>query len=379
MRDGPHPLSVHLGMAAASFHGAEQYSAQFDAKLSEDDAVHMMRGIQLYQAHNYKPQMLPTSAVWEKHGVRILRPEGVKRGDNVDIHRFPLLLIPSLINRSHILDIIEERSLLRWLYERGHDAYLLDWGDLQDVLLREMGINELIEHVLVDAIRHVSEQYSSKVNALGYCMGGTMLLGAGHLAPDNIGSMVLLASPWDFHAKSSRLARNVRLWMPFVSPSITQKSALPAHWVQALFASLNPEGAARKFIRFGSMDQDSFEAKLFVSVEDWLNDGVDIPKGMAVDCMEKWFVGNDTGRGAWVMGAGPVEPSILPFDIYVVASHADNLVSFDSASAVLKDARGKAQHSLLSLNCGHISMIVGRNAINDIWQPIHERLLLNAT
>jgi polyhydroxyalkanoate synthase len=40
----------------------------------------------------------------------------------------PVLFVPSLINPPNILDLDEERSLLRWLAKRGHRVLLLDWG-----------------------------------------------------------------------------------------------------------------------------------------------------------------------------------------------------------------------------------------------------------
>ncbi len=373
MRKGPHPLPVHMGMIAANMKGVEEFSHQFKSRIDEADAVQMMRGIQLYQSHPYQPPILPTQKIWSAHGASVLKPLGVdssKRGHHVGV---PLLLVPSLINKSNILDLTEQVSMLRWLHAQGHDVYLLDWGDLQSDAVMAFNIEDLISNILSKAIQSVAEMHGSKVNVLGYCMGGTLLMGAAPLVQDHLNALVLLATPWDFHAKSSVLARNVRLWSPSVVPVVKERGVLPAQWAQALFASLHPEGAAHKFMRFASMDQSSSEAELFVSVEDWLNDGVHIPKNIAHDCIQDWFIENKTAQHLWSVNGQIINPSDLGCPAYVVASHKDRLVSYDTAMNLLKDLPA-ATSSGVSLECGHVGLIVGRHAVRDVWSPIHQWL-----
>src|SRR5262245_33286869 len=78
-----------------------------------------LRGLRLYQEAERQglPPVMP--AVAEAHGA-LLRDYG---GSGPD-----LLVVPSLINPPNVLDISTERSLLRWLAQRGHRVLLLDWG-----------------------------------------------------------------------------------------------------------------------------------------------------------------------------------------------------------------------------------------------------------
>lgn len=374
MRKGPHPLPVHMGMIAANMKGIEDYTQQFQSRIDEADAVEMIRGIQLYQSHPYEPPILPTMTLWSSYGASVQQPIEVSRNDVSSPIKAPLLLVPSLINKSNILDLTQDKSMLRWFHAQGHDVYLLDWGDLTSQEVVNFNVEDLISHILSEAIRCVSKTHGSKVNVLGYCMGGTLLMGAARMMQAHLNSMVLLAAPWDFHAKSSTLARNVRLWSPSVLPVINERGALPAQWVQALFASLNPEGAAHKFMKFASMDQDGSGAKLFVSVEDWLNDGVDIPKNIAHDCIQKWFVRNETMQQQWCVDGHVVKPDHVECPVFVAASKKDGLVSYESAMNIINEA-SHAQFERLPLNCGHIGLIVGRDAVDDVWLPIHQWLL----
>ncbi len=344
MRDAPHPLAVHLGMVAANMSGIQKYAANFPDAISEADAVQMVRGIKMYQEHDFTPKPMPNETIWSDASLSIVKPSQSKVTSSN-----PLLLVPSLINKASILDISQERSMLRWFNNQGIETYLLDWGDL----CLDDNMNSIIEK-LCGAVRAVSKITGKPVDVLGYCMGGTLLMQGYAYASDHIRRVILLASPWDFGVGA--LAQNVRIWSPAVLPVVKQRGCLPADWVQALFASLDPNGSAQKFIRFASMDQDGLEAKLFVSVEDWLNDGVDLPKDVAQHCIQDWFTDNSLATSSLEIDA----------DILVLASKADRLVPFDCAAAI----KASLNVDVIELNCGHIGLIVGRNAVNDVWKPI---------
>ncbi len=363
MRKAPHPLAIHLGMVAANMSDIQRYASNFTTSISEADAVSMVRGIKAYQEHEYIPQELPHKVIWSDGNVKIKKP--AVKALNIKAGTHPLLLIPSLINKSNILDISKERSMLRWFSDHGIEAYLLDWGDISAI----EDMDTLIKDKLCKAIIAVSKMSGKPIDVLGYCMGGTLLLPSYIHASKHIRRMVLLAAPWDFSVKSSGLAQNVRIWSPAVLPVIEQRGCLPSEWVQALFASLDPNGSAQKFIRFASMDQDSLEAKLFVSVEDWLNDGVDLPKNIAQHSIQNWFINNEPHTGVWNVAGKVVNTENISADILVIASKSDKLVSFDCAANIQKNL-GSACVDIVELNCGHIGLIVGRNAVNDVWTPI---------
>src|SRR5260370_500574 len=79
----------------------------------------------------------------------------------------PVLVVPSLVNRSHILDLLPEASFLRHLVWRGLRPLVVDWGppgpdergfDLSDYVLR-----------LEEALAAIAP---GPLAVLGYCMGG---------------------------------------------------------------------------------------------------------------------------------------------------------------------------------------------------------------
>jgi polyhydroxyalkanoate synthase subunit PhaC len=352
MRTGPRPLSAHIGLMASAFPpGGEGY-----AKAMTD----MLAGIKKYQEHPYKRDMKPLKILWKKGSVSVGVAMRLKAGQPT------LLLVPSMVNKAYILDLMKGRSLLRWLEGQGVNAALLDWGNpVVDNSLQD--IDAAIDERLIPAIEFMVQQAikngGAPIHVLGYCMGGTLLAGAAKKAEASIRSLIFLAAPWDFHAGGQALLNRVKFWAPSAAPMINEKGHLPMDWMQTVFASLDPVYAAKKFAKFAAMDADSEESALFVAVEDWLNDGVDLPAALAQQPIDEWFLCNRPGLGQWVDATQISAPSLI------ITSRKDRLVEYETAAA-LRDKIPGAE--LLDSGFGHIGMMIGSNAIECTWKPIAE-------
>ncbi|HEV2044821.1 MAG TPA: hypothetical protein VGR05_09100, partial [Sphingomicrobium sp.] len=101
----------------------------------------------------------------------------------------PLVLVPSLINPPHILDLDSDTSLAAALTASRH-VLLLDWGKAD--ARADLSISGHIESILVPLI----EQLDAPPALLGYCLGGTMAIAAAGLT--RIDRLATLAAPWNF-------------------------------------------------------------------------------------------------------------------------------------------------------------------------------------
>lgn len=367
MRKAPYPLSVHLGILAANKDsGIHQYASKVPYELSEAHIIEIIRGIKCYIGHPYTPEPQPYKKIWELDGISIKRPTGTFECEATGV---PILFVPSMINKANIFDIHEQNSMLRWFRNKGADVYLLEWGDISAKSENALDIESLTQNILPKSIHAVSDICGRPIDVLGYCMGGTLLIGAYSFASDHIRRMTLLATPWDFHVSAFGMAKNIQQWSPYVTSMLENSTVLPSAWLQALFASFEPQGSAHKFARFASLDQGGSDAELFVSVEDWLNDGDDLPKDIAQHCIQQWFVKNTPMKGEWTVSGKIVAPNDIKSDVLIVASSKDRIVPHTSAFALI-DQLTAANVQSLELDYGHIGLIVGRHAKKEVWQPI---------
>jgi len=91
------------------------------------------------------------------------------------VQKRPLLVVPPWINKYYILDLQEKNSLLKWLVDQGHTVFVVSWVN-PDETYRDVGFDEyLIEGIMaaLDAIEQATGERD--VNAIGYCIGGTLL------------------------------------------------------------------------------------------------------------------------------------------------------------------------------------------------------------
>ena len=86
----------------------------------------------------------------------------------------PLLIVPPWINKFYIMDLQPKNSLLKWLVDQGHTVYVISWVN-PDETYAETGFDDYIHAVrnALDAIEY--ETGEKEVNAIGYCIGGTLL------------------------------------------------------------------------------------------------------------------------------------------------------------------------------------------------------------
>ncbi len=358
-RRGPSPLALNIGLAMAEYRMLQARGAAPEGLLES-----MLDGIRKYQDHPFRRPEPRYHEIWRSGEVRLLRRRDIKNNGK------KLLLVPSLINRPAILDLMPRYSFMRFLESRGHDVVLLDWGDpLADPRMAD--VDMLMADRLLPALRFMRDHAGGPVDVLGYCMGGLLSLAACCIAPDAAGKIVLLGAPWDFHAGDGRMLNHVAAGTPAAFQGMAGRGHLPKAWLQSVFAAMNADRAARKFAGFAALDQDSQKARLFVAVEDWLNDGVDLPAGLARACITEWYGENRPAAGRWTVAGRAVDPAALPHNILIVAAQKDRLVPPASSVALAKTARHAA---IMTPDAGHIGMMAGQGARDKVWAPVSEWL-----
>ncbi|MCA3391450.1 MAG: class I poly(R)-hydroxyalkanoic acid synthase, partial [Roseomonas sp.] len=87
----------------------------------------------------------------------------------------PLLILPPWINKYYILDLRPKNSFIRWAVDQGHTVFVVSWVN-PDEHLAEKGFEDYMlegPYAALDAIEKATGEKS--VNAIGYCLGGTLL------------------------------------------------------------------------------------------------------------------------------------------------------------------------------------------------------------
>ncbi|MGE4330142.1 PHA/PHB synthase family protein [Diaphorobacter sp.] len=94
------------------------------------------------------------------------------------VYERPLLMVPPCINKYYILDLQPDNSLIRYAVAQGHRTFVVSWVN-PDVSLSQKTWDDYIEDAVLTAIDTVQKiSGADQINALGFCVGGTMLANA---------------------------------------------------------------------------------------------------------------------------------------------------------------------------------------------------------
>ncbi len=351
-RKGPSPLPLNLCLAMMEYRFLME-----KGMLTQHQLEGMVDGIRKYYNYPFSRPDPGYACLYTAGEVGLLRRKGAARGRTI-------LLIPSLINRASILDLLPGHSFMESLEAKGFGPVLLDWGDPRaDPSL--VTIDQLIMERLEPALAFLAEREGRPIPVIGYCMGGLLLTAMACRRNDLLEKLALIGTPWDFHAQGGMLPY-VAAGTPAAFQSMAERGYLPMAWIQSAFAMMNADRASAKFADFKA-EQDEEREKLFVAVEDWLNDGVDLPASLARTCITEWYGENRPGAGQWTVGGKAVQPQNLNVPVLIVAAQRDRLVPPGSSLALLPSL----QHGTsLIPDLGHIGMMAGRRARHEVWEPV---------
>lgn len=91
------------------------------------------------------------------------------------VYEKPFLLVPPCINKFYILDLQPENSLIRYAVSQGHRTFVVSWRN-PDESMAQKTWDDYIEHAAIQAIGTVQAITGApRINALGFCVGGTIL------------------------------------------------------------------------------------------------------------------------------------------------------------------------------------------------------------
>jgi polyhydroxyalkanoate synthase len=87
----------------------------------------------------------------------------------------PVLIVPPWINKFYILDLTPEKSFIKWCVDQGLTVFVISWVNPDARLVRKSFEDYVREGPLaaLDVIKRATGE--SKIHAVGYCVGGTLL------------------------------------------------------------------------------------------------------------------------------------------------------------------------------------------------------------
>ncbi|MFB6263658.1 MAG: alpha/beta fold hydrolase [Bradymonadaceae bacterium] len=286
-------------------------------------------------------------------------------------HRRPVLIVPSLINRHYVLDLLPDRSFVGYLAEQGHEVYMLDWGGERGDEDRYLGLDEICDDFVRRARRAACRRSDAdRLHVLGYCLGGTITAIHAARFPDAFASHVALAAPVAFDDDGK-----LTTWMnnpTFDLDSLVDATRnVPWPLMQFAFHMLQPTMNLKKMTYLWEKADDEDFLDGFAALEIWGNDNVSFPGEAFRGYIRRLYRENRLIRGEFALSGWPISLSDIDHPTLVISFEHDHIVPGESA-APLADAVGTDEVEHLHLPGGHVTSVTSTSAKEKLWPRISE-------
>jgi polyhydroxyalkanoate synthase len=89
-------------------------------------------------------------------------------------HEIPIFIVPPWINKYYILDLSKKNSFVKWLVDNNFQVFLVSWVN-PDKKLAHKDFEDYLQEGILQPYEYLQKIGIKKINAIGYCIGGTLL------------------------------------------------------------------------------------------------------------------------------------------------------------------------------------------------------------
>ena len=274
-----------------------------------------------------------------------------------EVYERPLLVVPPWINKYYILDLVPEKSFVKWAVAQGFTVFLVSWVN-PDIKLAQKTFEDYMREGIFGAVEAVIRQTGSpKINALGYCVGGTLLASA--LAcmaakDDNrIASASFLAAQVDFSEAGDLLVFIDDAQLNSLEEMMAEQGYLDGSRMAAVFNMLRPRDLIWPYvINNYLLGKKPFPFDLLF----WNADSTRLPAANHAFYLREVYHLNRLAKGEMQLGGVRLDLSKVKIPIYELFTKEDHIAPAASVFRGSKLFGGPVRHVMAG--SGHIAGVV---------------------
>jgi polyhydroxyalkanoate synthase len=278
------------------------------------------------------------------------------------VHDVPLVMVPPCINKFYILDLQPENSVVRYAVEQGNTVFLVSWRN-PDESLSYVTWDDYIEQGAIEAIRIAREiSGSAKVNAFGFCVGGTIVSSALAVLADRgehpAASLTLLTTLLDFEDTGVLDVFIDETQVAQREKSLAKGGLMPGRDLATTFSSLRPNDLVWNYVQSNYLkgkEPPPFDLLY------WNSDSTNLPGPMFCFYLRNMYLENKLREpGALTTAGSKVDLGAIDVPVFIYGSREDHIVPWEAAFkslAILNPGKAKNNRFLLGAS-GHIAGVI---------------------
>jgi polyhydroxyalkanoate synthase subunit PhaC len=265
----------------------------------------------------------PGKVVFQNELIQLIQYEP----STTEVFRTPLLIVPPWINKYYILDLQEKNSFIKWAVGQGHTVFVISWVNPDEKLANKDFPDYVFEGPLaaLDAIEKATGE--TQVNAIGYCLGGTLLgatLAYLRATDDNrVQSATLFTSLLDFSEPGDLGVFIDEEQIQSLEKTMSERGYLDGAEMASTFNMLRANDLIWSFvINNYLLGKEPVPFDLLY----WNGDATRMPAKMHSTYLRKMYLENAFREpGGIVIGDVPIDLSCVETPTYFVSSAEDHI------------------------------------------------------
>jgi polyhydroxyalkanoate synthase len=312
----------------------------------------------------------PGKVVFQNDLIQLIQYEPTTK----KVYKRPLLIVPPWINKYYILDLREKNSLVKWCVDQGLTVFVISWVNPDERLADKDFQDYMLEGPLaaLDAIEKATHE--KEINALGYCLGGTLLAAAlGYLAAKKdrrVASASFMTSLVDFAGAGELEVFIDEEQVSSLERKMSERGYLEGSQMANTFNMLRSNDLIWSFvINNYLMGRDPFPFDLL----HWNCDSTRMPAKMHSFYLRNMYMRNALREpGGVTLADTPIDLSKVNVPAYFVSAIEDHIAPWKATYAGPHILGGKSRFVLSG--SGHIAGMINPPAANKYGYWISEKL-----
>ncbi|MEG6509586.1 class I poly(R)-hydroxyalkanoic acid synthase [Methyloligella sp. 2.7D] len=273
------------------------------------------------------------------------------------VYERPLLIVPPWINKYYVLDLVPQKSLIKWAVDQGFTVFVISWVNPDQRLARKTFEDYMREGILA-ALEVVNRQLSLHyVNLLGYCVGGTLLSATlAYLAnkgDDRIASATLLTTQVDFTSAGDLMVFIDEAQLSALNEMMSEQGYLDGSRMSAVFNMLRPRDLIWPYVVNNYL---LGKKPLPFDLLYWNSDSARLPALNHAFYLREFYQLNKLSRGEMTLAGEKLDLKKVTIPIYQLACRDDHIAP--AASVFLGSRLFGGPVRFVVAGSGHIAGVI---------------------
>ncbi len=274
------------------------------------------------------------------------------------VYRRPLLIVPPWINKYYILDLRPKNSFIRWAVAQGFTVFVISWVN-PDESLAEKDFEDYLAHGTLAALDAIEQATGEReVNAVGYCLGGTLLMSTlAYMAATSdkrIRSATLFASMLDFSEPGELSVFIDEEQFALIEEHMAEKGYMEGTHMAGVFNLLRANDLIWSFVVNNYLlGKDPFPFDLLY----WNSDSTRMPRRMHSFYLRNMYLHNRLIEPGGIELLGePIDLASVKTPVYFLSTVDDHIAPWRSTFAGTQLTSGPVRFVLGG--SGHIAGVI---------------------